>query len=80
MRAALHRFDTVGGHVRVVVEINRIRFGVLQYILFLPLHQCVLNTVYTQYFSEFCVINPEANHSGGIRTHDLCIARADVYH
>ena len=38
----------------------------------------VYEALYTRYFPEFCEKKTQGNHSGGIRTHKLCIARADV--
>ncbi len=41
---------------------------------------CLLKALCTQYFPTFVEKKkhtPQANHSGGIRTHNLCIARAD---
>ena len=32
----------------------------------------------TQYFPKFCEQKSSVNLSGGIKTQDLCIARADV--
>ncbi len=41
------------------------------------LHRCVLSTIYSV-LSRALWKKPTGNHSGGIRTHDLCIATADV--
>ncbi len=47
-------------------------------VFFLPLHD-VYEAPYIQYYSpEFWENNPRTNHSGGIRTHDVCTARADI--
>ena len=52
-------------------------FGCINSLL-LPLHQCALSIVHSVLTRDLWGKNPQAYHSGRIRTTDLCIARADV--